>query len=1128
MTQPLQPADYPLANGTLVEASAGTGKTYFVAAYVTLAIASDESLRIGNILVTTFTRNATAELRDRIRGRMVTTARLLRGHPVPGHDPDPLDEALLADEADRIAKARRLERAVAEFDSATIGTIHSICARVLRLAGVQAADTGDTQLVDRVIDEVVNDAVVAEAVADQPCRWPEKPLADLVRARLGDPFIELFDGGGRTGDAKTAIDRAIKVVAACADRVQERMRATPSFDDLLRRAWETVRGGDPQAVAFREELRRRFRIGIVDEAQDTSRLQWEFLHEIFPPDGDPDEPPDADPKKRRHLVAVGDPKQAIYGFRGADVTAYLRFAEGTAASARRTLTTNYRSDGPLVAGLDRLMTGAVFGPGISYRVVTAARGRSASRLVSLPPVELLDLGAMSLSAAAVRKVHALLTSPVCAADGGRPFKPGEICVLVRVNAIGAGIERALSDLAIPAVITGTASVMAGQMAEDIRVLLEAMERPSSLGRARRAAATVLFGHTLADVGRLAEARLQKIQDQIANLHGLLQRSGFAAVAAEVMGDETLARQLAAGPDGERRIVDFAHVSELLQEASGGRGCPAHRMLELFADLATQDEKGDLVSRRVESDEEAVKIMSVHSAKGLEFPCVIVADAWRPRQRVNKPDAFYRENVRVLDAGHAVAGVGITEASTQAILAAAREEVSRLVYVAVTRPRHHLCILRPEGWEESLLRAVLVGAPATAADFAAEDREIVAVRSAAELPPDRAWSPPAEPSATKSTPEIAPLPKQAKRTVLRTSFSGITGAAARRKVDPYAADSKGNDEESPSGDDEPSNDDGSSNATAGDGMAPTDGGEDATAPGVLASFTIAELPAGKAFGNVVHEILEHFEPPPEPEPAAVAAAIQAVVTKRATSRFVAPHHGRISELLTDAVLTPFGGPALFAERRFVDFPATARLPEMDFEMAVAGIARGVLASDVGRVLLREGMLAGHDPLRGYAERIASTAFDVPLAGLLNGTVDAVLRLPGQPADDPRLVIADYKSNRLHDRDEPHPLAAYAPDRLVAAMAHGHYPLQALVYGTAVYRMLRWRLGPRKPTGWDPGECLAGVVYAFVRGMKGPGTPVDGEGRRYGVFTWQPPAGIWRRLSDLLAGDRKGLREGRADA
>jgi exodeoxyribonuclease V beta subunit len=91
----------------------------------------------------------------------------------------------------------------------------------------------------------------------------------------------------------------------------------------------------------------------------------------------------------------------------------------------------------------------------------------------------------------------------------------------------------------------------------------------------------------------------------------------------------------------------------------------------------------------------------------------------------------------------------------------------------------------------------------------------------------------------------------------------------------------------------------------------------------------------------------------------------------------------------------------------------------------------------------------------------------------------------------------------------PLRAYHPDRLVAAMAEHHYPLQAVLYGTAVYRMLRWRL----PVA-DPDDCIAGVVYCFIRGMKGPDTPTDERGHRYGVFAWQPPRGLWERLSDLL--------------
>lgn len=1089
-----QLADYPLPNGTLIEASAGTGKTYSVAAHVTLAIATDESLRIGNILVTTFTRNAAAELRDRIRGRMVATAHLLRGHTVPGHTPDLLDEAMLADEAARVTKARRLERAVAEFDTALISTIHSISMRVLRLAGVETSDAGDEDCLARVIDEVVNDAVVAEAVADPPVSWNEKPLRELVRAVLGDPFIELFDGGNRTAAETSALDRVGVIVKACVTRVHERMSSSPSFDDLLRRAWDEVRGDKPKTVVFREELRRRFRLGIVDEAQDTSRLQWEFLHEIFPPTD-----------STRPLIAVGDPKQAIYGFRGADVMAYLRFAQsgGEHADHRRTLTTNYRSDGPLIAGLNRLLADAEFGPGIAYRAVTPALGREVSRLVHLPPVELLDIGEERLDDVAVRKVRELLAVPVYGPGDGRPFRPSEVCVLVRTNAVGARIEQQLAEIGIPAVITGTASVMAGQMALDVRALLEAMERPSSLGRSQRAAATAFFGRSFADVGRLTEGELEAIQDRIAELHTIMQRFGFAAVAAEVTGDEKLATRLANGPGGERRIVDFSHISELLQEAGGGKGCHARTMLERFAELENRDEKGDLVMRRVESDDEAVKIMTVHNAKGLEFPCVVIVDGWKRWTSIRPPAVFYRGDARLLDIGSAVEGVGVSAQSKQAVLAATAEETRRLIYVAVTRPRHHLCILRVDGWrQESLLGEALPGMPTSASDIDPEDREILRVRPAAELPPSLMWKPPRDSNDAGSSVGLAALPERAARTVIRTSFTRITEEAANTTFNPHTSDGGGNDEF----------------LSRDDGAAKDADDSDSQEPVGIAAFTIPDLPSGTAFGTFVHDILERFNPS-RTDAGVVASAMRGLVNEMGTSRFLEPYREPITDVLAAAMQTPFGGPAIFADFRFVDFPANERLSELEFDMAVASMSHGVLASDVGRVLGQ--MLPAGDPLQGYATRLASTAFKVPLAGLINGSIDAVLRLPGWPRDNPRLVIADYKTNRLHDRGDTKPLTAYAHAKLVKAMAKGHYVLQALVYGTAVYRMLRWRLGSMKPADWDPEECIAGVVYGFVRGMKGPETPVDSAGRRYGVFTWQPPKGIWRRLSDLLEGDREGL-------
>ena len=1102
--------EYPLPSGTIVEASAGTGKTYSVAAYVMHAIASDESLRIGNILVTTYTRNAAAELRDRIRSRLVTTARLLRSDATAGRDL--LDDHLLtASPEQRLACARRIERAVAEFDTATIGTIHSICGRVLRMAGIEPGEAADEDLLERAVAEAVNDAVVMEAAAGRA--WDERRLIELVTAALRDPFIvPWFDATSHDPESRELLEQAGAIVRACVARVQAAMRATPSFDDLLRLAWEEVRG--PAAAGLVAELHRRFRLAIVDEAQDTSRLQWEFFHELFPPAA-----AEADGVDQRRLIAVGDPKQAIYGFRGADITAYLRFAEGNGnGRPRRSLATNYRSDGPLLEALNTAMNGARFGTGITYHAVQPAEHRGESRLIDLPPVECIGLGAAWPADTAVRKVFELLDRgwfrcgpvPEGAPQSGQaqgeehalgrssdrrqqPIRPRDICVLVRVNDIGRRVEEQLARLGIPAVSTGTASVMQGQMADDLRVLFEAMERPGSGSRVRRAAATLFFGYLLTDVGRLSEAAEQVVQERIAQLHAILRDRGIAAVRTAIMADVALAHRLVTGADGERHVVDLAHLVELLHDASRGRGCHARVMLELMAELARRDEKSDLVSRRVESDEDAVRIMSVHVAKGLEFPCVIVVDTWPLKTRSPRgPAVFYAGTERRLDLAYVLAGTASTIA-TGAVLAADNEELRRLLYVAVTRPRHHLCVIRPTDGKDGVIEAVMPNLPP--------------LRDASELPrlPSR-WTPAADDGELTARPAVAALTRTVEQTYRRTSFSGIVAAVARRgAANDHAPPGHGHDELSPT----------TAEASARFDLSPTSGG---ARPAGLEQFRIPELPAGTAFGSAVHEIFERLVIDPAADPTTRAMSVSRVVAEVATSALLRPNHQPLTAMITAALETPFGGPpeAPFRDRCFADFPPVDRLVELDFEMGLAQHAAGVKAADIGHLLAA--CLPGDDPLSDYARLLSGPAFDIPLAGLISGSIDTVLRLPGRPADDPWLIIADYKTNRLHRRGEPVPLAAYAPDRLVTAMTEHHYPLQALVYGTAVYRLLRWRLGPLKPADWDPGENIAGVVYGFTRGMHGPDTPADDAGHRYGVFAWVPPVQIWRQLSDLFAGNR----------
>lgn len=1064
MTRRFALDEYPLPNGTLVEASAGTGKTYSVAALVTAAIATQSDLRIGEVLVTTFTRNAAAELRERIRGRLAATAARLRAGATDAADA--LDTRLLrADAGHRATYAARLERAVAEFDTAIVATIHGVCSRVLRAAGLQAADPGDEERVRRIVAETVNDELLAEAAAGRV--WEESRLVPLVRLAAGDPFVvPWYDADGRQPDAVDQLEACRRLVVRCAERVRDRTRGTPSFDDLLRLAWEVL--ADPARDSLRTALRGRFKLAVIDEAQDTSRLQWEFFHLLFPPDGE------------RPLVAVGDPKQAIYAFRGADVQSYLRFAQPAVGEReRRTLDVNQRSDGPLLATLNTLLAGAEFGSGIPYQSVDAAPGRTTSDVEGVPPVAFVDIGPDGLVDVTVRVVLDILQTARLG-EPRRPPSPGEVCVLVRTNSVGSAVAHRLARLGVRVVSTGTASVMHGQMGEDVRALLEALARPSSPGRVRRAAATVFFGHSLADVAALSEDQTRDVQERLATFAALVTSRGIAACGRAILDDAEIAMRLAAGPDGERHVADFAHLVELLHAASGGVGVPVRDLLDHVADLRARDATSELVSRRVESDEDAVQVMTIHAAKGLEFPCVVVADAWKRGARAPGPLVFYAGAERRLDLTHAMPDAAPSALAAEAAAAAAADELRRLLYVALTRARHHLSVLVDPAAEESILVEVM---PALA-DLRTAPLPAGQARGVGDLAPlpDR-WR--AAAAAADGPPQLAPSPGRIRQRVRRTSFTGITAARRHVAADVVVAETPGSDEGEP------------------------------PEAGVAPLVRMADLPAGTAVGVAVHEILQRVDTSCVDRGITLADEVRRLVAEVAPAGLLAAHHDTLTTLLVEGLQTPFGGPAAWAERCFSDFRPGDRLAEMEFEMAVPLADAGLLASDIGRLLAAE--LADEDPLRGYADVLAQPEFDVSLAGFVTGSIDAVLRLSAAADTRPRVLIADYKTNRLHARNASRPLDAYTQPRLRDAMAEHHYPLQALLYGAAIYRLVRWRTGDP-----DPGGAIAGIVYGFLRGMRGPETPVDAAGRRHGVFVWQPPAGLWSRLDRLLAGDRKGVR------
>jgi len=586
----LDPRNDDFPHGLVVEASAGTGKTYSVAAIVTIELAEHDDLRIGKILITTFTRNAAAELRDRVRRRLVETADALRRKADPGDDhvvarllSGPKTERPASD-AEIAARIRRLERALVEFDTATITTIHGVCSRVLRLAGMEAGSLTDADETARIVDEAVNDLVVANSTESH--RWKEKKIRPLIEAMRQDPFVTPAIDPGLSDRDRGLLEKLLPHLKEAVNRIQQAMTTAPSYNDLLRIAGELIR----ERADLLAALQGRFTLAIVDEAQDTDQLQWEFFNRLFPgSDG-------------RRLISVGDPKQAIYGFRGADVRAYVKHVQQP-HTVHRSLAINRRSDQPVLDSLNHAFEDKEFGAGIQYQRVDAPAAHQVARIRKMPgSVEFIDLGIAgnqgALAKPVLGKVIELLDDARLADKGapealGRPLAPKDICVLVRSGGVGQLVQQALRRAGIPAVTAGTASVMASSMACDIRSLLEAMERPSDLGRVRRAAATVFFGHSLAEVGGLSDENsreIERVQDTLLEFTAILAKKGIAALGATIEAAADVMERIAEGRHGERNVTDFLHVIELMDAASPGKGCSAERALSIFSRLAAMDPK----------------------------------------------------------------------------------------------------------------------------------------------------------------------------------------------------------------------------------------------------------------------------------------------------------------------------------------------------------------------------------------------------------------------------------------------------------------------------------------------------------------------------------------------------------
>ncbi len=1184
----LDPLSTPLQGLVLIEASAGTGKTYTIASLY-LRLMLERGLDPEQILVVTFTQAATEELRERIRKRLNQALAFLRGE-AGDSEPDPLLQAMLQDVAEPAQLQDQLEDALSRMDQAAIHTIHGFCQRVLQdaafdsgsdfeadfitdeshLQAIALADfwrgqvagandeksawvlqhwsgpqalmdelkatlsMDDLEILPRVDEQILadlrselqtsfetfrsdwpqqaaevrgllekspalnrrsyNKRVVANALAaadllagmDTPPASLPKDFARLSSGMLAEkgqkpdqPALShpLFDLCRRLVELLPALanlQRALFLTQArqfirrhLAD--SKRDQGVIYFDDLLRRLDQALAG--PAGDALAKLLRQRYPAALIDEFQDTDPQQYRIFRRIYAGHQD------------CGLYLIGDPKQAIYAFRGADIFTYMQAREDVEAQGRQfTLGTNWRSSSALIEGINSLFGYArapfIYEQHIVFQPVDPGPKADEEPLLidGAAPVPLQfwlfdddfeprtrsgHIPAPDARQAAARacagQIARLLQQ---AADGqatigGKTVKPADIALLVRSHSEGDLMQQALRERGVNSVSLSRQGVFQSEEALELLLLLQALSEPGDESLLRGALATLLLGQNCDELQRLSqdEAAWENRLADFQHYRDLWRQRGFMAAFQDMLGREKIAPRLLALADGERRLTNLLQLAELLQiasrELSGREG-----LLRWFADQIGDESQDETRQLRLESDEGLVKIVTMHKSKGLEFPLVFVPFPWgSPRPASTKSAFFHHPSGKqaCLDLGSEQLREHLELAATED-----RAESLRLLYVALTRASR-LCVLcwgRINGAEKSALAYLLHQLPNEAYDAgrvkALSDPELrTEVENLAANAPTSI--------SVRSLPDQAPG--------LRTNDDVSPDLAARDfkgridtawRISSYSGLVRGIELERPDHDAQPDD---------------ADSREPAVDP-------VFQLPAGAHVGHLLHEILEKLDFT-DMRPETLEAAVRQRLSQQGPLQPREPKQdwsGVICTLINRVLDTPLDAESGL---RLRELTPTDRLNELEFHFPLQALTPARLLD-----------LLADEP--DYADSARGLNFE-PLAGLMRGFIDLIIRHQG------RYYVLDYKSNLLGGSH-----ADYGRNGMQHAIRGHRYDLQYLIYTLALHRLLQQRL-----PDYDYERHIGGIYYLFLRGMR----PEDPGGT--GVWFDRPAQRLIEAMSEAFA-------------
>lgn len=1178
--QAFDAATTPLVPGvSLVEASAGTGKTYALAMLV-LRFIVERDIPVDRILVVTFTQAATEELRGRIRERIVEARSALSGAGVEG---DATLRQWLAGIKDKDQALTRLVRALLNMDRAPILTIHGFCQRMLREQALDSGQLFDARLladIRLVEQEVVEDywrhqlydlspdqcapllalyptptallagvkiggavwgriepafqsvaegltayaaarqglgrwwqqhqerlqAVLHEALQnglfkkpmtdDFPHWWqamddfchgrsPHLPgdldrlgpvgmLACLngTKIRSAEKRLALLAGWSLPETEIAACGAAIKALGlALRGNLAQALRAQVtqgllrrnrlSFDDLITLLAEALVG--PRGPQLQRLIGARFQAALIDEFQDTDHRQYQIFSTLFG-------------STSHFLYLIGDPKQAIYRFRGADIHAYYRAWES--AGCLLGLDHNYRSHPALVAAVNSL-----FAPHLlPFHPVAPARTRAETGLscggrdllalacCQLPPDSLDKKGRWSsgrardrIIASLVQEIRALLDSgcPVVSGEGTR-LGARDIAILVRNNHQGQACYEALLRAGIPAVLTSRRSVFASDECRELALVLRALCAPGDPEILKTAMTCSWFGlsgdrlQNIWQEGDGGESWLERFQGYGQCWHEL----GFLVMMGRLLAGERVFEHLARLEWAERRITNINHLLELVHATIEEEGLAPAQVLQWLIQLidgdGTSPEKSEL---RLESDEQALRIVTLHAAKGLQYSVVFCPFLWY-RGRFAPPQALVCEGPdggRILDLGSPV----FDERLQQQAEDDGAEEM-RLVYVALTRAISRCYLywadVRPGRTVADARTTALAQLLGLADQEDGQAQELRLQELSAKLSGEFRLLDLEVEQVLVPAPETAEDQEEIVALGCRTCHRSDLESGWRLHSYSSLAHFTFHDPDEP----EPVQ-----LTSESGGVADLTGEKEPE----------ATLPAGPGFGNLIHGLLE------ENSFAQLAAG---GLSEARLLEFC----GRYQQ---DVELSPL--------RRLLVRTTTTPLLESGIMGAGVPVESFMLSQLAERDCLREMPFTLH--LRaGSTARLNGLLADQPtvrpvapqdLRGYLTGFIDLVCRWQG------RYYLIDYKSNRLGAG-----MASYASEHLAKAMREHNYGLQYWLYSLVLHKYLAQTL-----VDYAPERHFGGVCYLFVRGMD---SAVPGSG----VYFDRPDPSLLDRLHQVMTG------------